>query len=342
MRAGVFDLRAMQKRYKFMLAAAALLLGGKLAVWWWNPDELVTFHGKDVPIAQAFDSFSKQTGRKILHPSSLNQKVTLNLEKVPLEDALELTLDQTNLSMMRLFLLTSDSKRKSDLLSRLSQQTEPPVMVQLARAARWSGPEDRDPGLITYKADSKPVDVAVAEINMATRSFFYHSGDSTGPISLDWNDVPVRAAADQLASLTDTDAERVYQIFDRNRETSNNGGGGNRRPRGPDFSFEDLDRWYEKTEAQIATLPPAEKAVAEAQFRKQQERMEEFAALTPEQRMERMMQRFTSGNQEERLIRRLKNSTPESRAKRYQRFESRRQARGDATPTPATPKPANP
>ena len=62
--------------------------------------------------------------------------------------------------------------------------------------------------------------------------------------------------------------------------------------------------------------------------------------MTDDQRMTRMMQRFTSGNQEERLIQRLKNSTPESRAKRYQRYEARRQASGNATPPPANPKPA--
>lgn len=328
----------MRKRYKYLLAGGTLLLCGKLVVGWWNPDELVTFHGKEVPVTEALRSFSSQTRRTILFPPTLEQKVTLDLDRVPLEDALEAVSDQAELAHSRIFVLTANGGQRKSLLETLSSQTEQPPLMQMARMNRWQTGLDRKPGLISYQAEGKPADTAVAEINFATDSYFYVLGAATEPLTIHWKDLPVREAATQLASLTGTDEERIYQFFPRRRNAEGRGEGRRARAEPADF----IQEWTERVTRQIEKLPPAEKAAAEAQWAVQQERMKEFAAMTDEQRMERMMQRFTSGNQEERLIRRLKNSTPESRAKRYQRYESRRAARGDATPTPATPKPATP
>ena len=324
----------MRKRYQTLLAAGVLFLAVKLAYAWWNPDELVTLHGKDIPVTDALKSFSKQTRRTILYPATLDQKVTLNLDRVPLEDALDVVAEQAELWQTRVFLLTSDSTRMKDLLARLSRQTEPPVLMRLARTGRWenTGAGNRQPGLVTYKADTKSIDTAIAELNLATHSYFYFSGDFSGPVTLDWKNVPVREAAEQLASMTKSRATRLYQVFGRNRPQAAD----NRPSRASPFlPSEDILKWAQKTSEEIAALPPAEKAAAEEQWKAQQERMKEFASLTEEQRLDRMMQRFTSGNQEERLIRRLKNSTPEQRAKRYQRFEARRRARSNPTPSPA-------
>ena len=335
----------MQKRYLILLAAGVLFLATKLVYAWWNPQELVTLHGKDIPVADALKSFSKQTRRTILYPATLDQKVTLNLDRVPLEDALDAATEQAELWHTRVFLLTSDSTRKKDLLAKLARQTEPPVLMRLARTGRWenAGAGNRQPGFVSYKTDAKSVDAVIAELNLATNSYFYFSSDFSGPLTLDWKDVPIRNAAEQLASMTKTGATRLYQVFDRDRPQA-----GDNRPRraSPFSSPEDILKWAQKTTDEIAALPPAEKAAAGEQWKVQQERMKEFASLSEEQRLDRMMQRFTGGNQEERLIRRLKNSTPEQRAKRYQRFEARRRARDGGTlapvPVPKTSPPSNP
>jgi hypothetical protein len=327
-------MKGMRKRYQILLGAGALLMAVRLVYGWWNQDELVTLHGKEIPVTDALKSFSKQTGRTILFPATLDQKVTLHLDRVPLEDALEAVSDQAELQQTRIFLLTSGSKRRTELLEQLAKQTEPPVLMRLGRGSRWMSGGDRPPGLVTYKADGKPVDAVVADLNIAGGgSYFYFSGEYAGPLTLDWKDLPVRSAAEELASRTRTDATRLYQVFGRNREQRNTSGSG---------SPEGMAKWAEQRNAEIAALPPAEKAAAEEQWKQQQERMKEFAAMPEEQRIDRAMQRFVGGNQEERLIERLKKSTPESRAKRYQRMEARRKSRGSGTPAPANPKPAPP
>jgi hypothetical protein len=323
----------MKRRYKILLAIGAALLAWKLITVWWNPDELVTLHGKDLPVADVLKSFSSQTHRIILHPPDLDQKVTVELTRVPLEDALEIVSEEADLRHSRIFVLASDAGRRKAILDTLAGQTDLPVLMQLARGSRWMTGEERKPGVVTYRANAKPPEAAVAEINMATDSYFYLAGGSSNPITVDWKDLPVRQAAAQLASLTRTDDERLYQFFQRRRDPPDH-----RRTRSRSSDF--IQQWRDQIDEEIEKLPPEQKAVVAAQWQKQQERMKEFASMTDEQRLERMMQRFTSGNQEERLIRRLKNSTPESRAKRYQRYEARRKANDSATPPPANPKPA--
>lgn len=322
----------MHKGYKVLFAAGVLFLVCKITYAWWNPNELVTLHGKNIPVTDALKSFSSQTHRKIFYPATLDQKVSVDFEKVPLEEALEAVAGQAELSNIRVFLLTSDSTRKNDLLGKLSEQTEQPVLMRLARTARWGDFGNRPDGTISYTNSTQNVDALIADLNLKNTSYFYYSGEFSGPLSVSWSDVPIRTAADKLASMTKTDTTRLYQVFARNRQ------GNNRR----DWSPDDMAKMAQKTSDEIATLPPAEKAAAEEQWKAQQERMKEFASMTDDQRMTRVMQRFTSGNMEERLIRNLKNSTPEQRAKRYQRFEARRQASGNGTPPPATPKPTSP
>jgi len=327
-------MKAMRKRYQILLGLGVLLLAVRVAVGFWNREELVTLHGKEIPVTDALKSFSDQTGRTILFPASLDQKVTLNLEKVPLEDALEIVSDLAEVQQARIFLLASDSARKKDLMAKLAQQTEPPLLMRLGRGARWTRAGDRPQDLVTYKADTKPVEAVIAELNVSgDGSYFYFSGEFSDPLTIDWKDLPVRTAAEELASRTRTDATRLYQVFARNPEQRNASRFG---------SPDQMAKWAEERNAEIAALPPAEKAAAEEQWKQQQERMKEFAAMPEEQRIERAMQRFVGGNQEQRLIERLKKSTPESRAKRYQRMEARRKSRGSATPPPAKPKPAPP
>lgn len=79
------------------------------------------------------------------------------------------------------------------------------------------------------------------------------------------------------------------------------------------------------------TLPPEERQKVEAAQQQRDQMVQEMQTLSPEQRRERFAQLgggFGGGGRDQRMLSRIKNTTPEQRFERYQRFEQRRQQQG--------------
>ena len=83
---------------------------------------------------------------------------------------------------------------------------------------------------------------------------------------------------------------------------------------------------------QTALLAPEQQAAMEKARAEMQQRMAEFASMTPAQRAQRMADMMDGGGSaqrqqraQQRALQRIMNSTPEQQVKRNQRFEQRLQ-----------------
>src|SRR5579872_5996251 len=73
------------------LAATGLWLG-RLA--WRIHHNMVTLHARNMPLAEVVRSLERQTWEKVRFDKSMNARITLNVEEVPLEQVLDLVADR--------------------------------------------------------------------------------------------------------------------------------------------------------------------------------------------------------------------------------------------------------
>lgn len=318
------------KRNHWLILATVILLGGNL-VWHLSKNwGLITIHAENRPLSEIIRSIEKQGGVTLRTDIDGSTAVRMHVDKVKLSEALE-TLSVLTESRWRLaYLLAPDKGAIINALGTLSggQRVEGWRMLYLP--VPGIGGEHAvlpDPRADAWEVKAPPEATLQAYLQQAAQKV-----SASFLVPENWNPAipsppksgPIAKALPKLASAANGKYEEVFLLqrggrFGRGEDGERDGGdgprfasfdGGGGGGRGPD-----REAMEERIQAEIAKLPPAERAEA-------QQMHNEFKALRDlprEEREAKMRDFFTSDAAAERMEKGI--SARDARRSPQQRLE---------------------
>ena len=190
-----------------------------LVCWTRRPSDRVTIKCRQAPLEQVLRSLSRQTGEKIFAQPGATNLITLNVKRVPLDEALAIVSGQANCRCTAIYGLHSSSESRLKLEAILHSGT--------AHPAAWTNLNFQPaPGAglafaRNLEALGQPVNLrlenkSVLQAAMAVSRFgdikVVPEDGTTGTINLDLAQVPVQAAVAELARQAQKKVARYYVL----------------------------------------------------------------------------------------------------------------------------------
>jgi hypothetical protein len=329
----------------FLLIIVAIVMGG-YALWrWLDGRGTVTVNFVDAPLGRVAASVGRQTGLDIVTNADLEQKITLQLRRAPVFDALETLATRIDGSLRLAYLMAPDKAALASGIALLTvsedasgwRVTSPgwgggwsvgETVPDLRRVAFRPSPQE-NPALSAWLEQlsqksgatflrpegwdpSLPKPPPAARVGHAAKKTAKAAGGIAGEIV--W--IPVR-----------TEGPRGPRATAPSETPASRGQGAGRRGFGG--NQQNNPEWVaERIEAQIALLPPEEREQVRTEFVKMREFWAEVRALPEDQRRAKMEDFFSNpevqARMEERTMRRDMRRSPEQRAERYKRYVQRK------------------
>jgi hypothetical protein len=309
---------------------------------------LVTLNVRNADVRDVVRKCEWQTWETIIVNHNVKGKVTLNVRKMPLEEALGIIADQTSSRASVVYPLFSkgdafvklrkiargDLNRDSAGWTNFSGRgfgggergfRGPAMMANMA-----DGPRAQDTP-VTLNVSGKDLAFATLALSRFAQSQVIPEDGANGTINLSLSQVPFRDAVEKVAAQAKLKADVFYTLQDR-PDFARDDGDRRRGPRDDNDGEDRREQWaamrQREFEARLATMTPEEQAKAQ----EEQKKMEELRNLPPEQRREQFEQMANNSQVQQRMENRANNAfkyaTPEQRvdrARRMAEMKARRQ-----------------
>jgi hypothetical protein len=300
--------------------------------------DLVTLDVRNEDLAQVVKKIEWQTWETIVVQKDIQAKITLNVRKMPLEEVLNLLGEQSAARWTSLYPIYSTSQKK-DALERYIRLGLPMDQagwsalnsVRFQRGAMFAanalGAEKR----LNLALESKPVKIVAQAISRSSRATVVAEDGTDSLVSLDLKDATIAEAVQSLAGKTKRKWDHLYAIQKESHKQgpSSELASEEERPNKPEGARPGGDMG--KRVAQLQDLTPDERAAKLKEMGMADEmikRAQAMAAMTPEQRQQAFANRAASPDfqdrRQQRLLNNIKNTTPEQRVDRFQKFSNRR------------------
>ena len=300
--------------------------------------KLVTLNVRNVDVRDVIRKVEWQTWEKIFIDKNVSGKITLNIHKVPLDQALDLISEQASCRWTTVYPLYSSSKSLTAFKQAAQGEINPAENGWTNYFAR--GFAGRLGGFgNNLRDESAPIslDLKNKEFDVAVMALARHvSGriiPEDGAYSSVWLSLDRASAPDAVAKL----AKQIhrnwssYYVLQSRRSgprgegaLANDGSANPANEPSPDAQAAAQLRY----ESLLETLTPEERAKAD----EARQRREAFQQMTPEQRQQAMDQRAADPQfqqrAQDRMLASLLNSTPEERVQRTQMRLQRAAQRG--------------
>lgn len=340
-----------------LAVAAILLAAGAQALSGWGK---ITIHADARPLSEVTASIARQSGRPIYTTLPPETKVTLHADRARLEDVLETLAVRVDGNWDAGFAI-APSKAAADAL-----------FAQWARREREGIQQFRSWGFPLVSMNESVFDPFRQQLSLTPagplHDILRKAAQETEAVFLapeNWNPsasgAPVSgkisAAVARLAKSAGGTAREAVLLSggwgggrgaDRSSDRPPGGDGGQPRPwegggqrgGGPGWGLFDnpdaLEGMVKRAEQRIAHLPKDEQPAARAELETARAAFAEIAALPPEQRVAKMMERAQDPafqqRMEERMTARDFRATPQQRLERYSRYIERKAERSGQQP----------
>jgi hypothetical protein len=341
----------MRRSYVALFIGVALLCGGIAIYDWWVHRGLITLDAVDKEVAPVLKEISRQSGFPVLTSTNTTGKVTVHFRRVPLTEALDVLGDQVEGRWQQCFLIARNSGEIANLGIKLAESGPPVLITQFT--GRFMGGAPAEP----QKAAPAPTQFSVLARDLHTAGLMLALQsrtpvlveDALNPmvnLKVPWDDT--YSVAQKLACAGGGKAQLVYlfQTMRGWRFGGGRGGGGGgtgenespgerfarRSPDGGDSFTNREDRMARLYEEQLPLLPPEEQEAIRKARERWENRRQELATLSPEERRAKMAEWTNDPNREarndQRAMNQIKNLTPEQRASRNRRYAERARQRG--------------
>lgn len=340
-------------RQRLLVVAVLVLLLGNIGYRIWAGWGLITVRATDAPLSTVMRTIERQGSVSIRTNLESDKKVTMHVEKVPLAYAMEV--------------LASVSDARWELGYFLAP-TKPPIDTALASLANGDKLEDwkrfhvplppgeeagsNDPRLDRWEVKPAPEATLQSYLDQASKNVsarFQTPADWNPPVASAPKSGGIRDVMPRLAKAAGGQVEQVFLLTGRRRDAepvANADGppdpvrralgipGGPVGAEGDDAEREKrLRDMGERMQAQIAKLPEAERAKAQAEFDERKRFFESMKDLTPEQRRAKMEERMQDPAQQEKffagMAKRDAMKTPEQRADRFRSYLQQKRQKQD-------------
>lgn len=336
-----------------ILIGAAVLMAMVMAFFWFRGDGRITLNFDDAPVGKVIQSIEHQAGIRIVSNVDPAKPISIHLKRAPLFEALDTVAVRADGDARLAYVGAPDDARIKDVLSAFAAGTNPGGWV--AFAPGWGG-GGGGMGL----AEGGNVDPRKLEWNLSEatdrslQAFLNQASQKTGTlfaVPKDWNPVlgslPAKGETGKMAQAIFSAAKgRVQEVVlftahPQRPEDDQAPTAGRPRFNGnfqatvftPERRGRDNmnPQWIaERTEAQIAQLPPDERAQAKADFDRMRAFWESIRDLPPEERRAKMEEMMNDPAVQDRIELRESardaRNTPQQRENRYRRYLERKQA----------------
>ncbi|MFZ4694325.1 MAG: hypothetical protein ACOYMV_04280 [Verrucomicrobiia bacterium] len=357
----------MKKSHLILLSLVGLFFVGSWIHHWWTGRGLITLDVKDAPITKVLREMQRQSGFPVLARTNLNEKVTVQFQRVTIEKALDVVSDQTEGRWQKVLLVARDKPALRKVESQVAEKGPPFVITGMDFISDSLDPEKLRKGTVKPLAGSHPLQEAALAIAVRSATPVVVQEGLNPFVKASATSYPgIAPAIGDLAHAASARWEVAYHFRAGGRGFGGGGGrgegsghdhrGGGEGGGGGDgrgfriFGGGDEGNTNNPFATQTALLTPEQQAAMEKGRAEMRQRMAEFAAMTPAQRAQRMADMMDGGGSparqqrsQQRALQRIMNSTPEQQVKMNQRFEQRlqriqKQMQQNTAPT-STPKP---
>lgn len=342
-----------------LLLIAVVALVGWMVVSWFLGDGRVTLNYEDAPVGKVVQSIERQAGVKIVSNVDPTRRVTIRLKRAPFMEAIDTLATRVDADTRLAYIGAPDRSQIKEALAAFAAGTNPGTWQ--AFAAGWGGGGGGGGGMGVVDGDSIDPRKLQWQLSEATdrnlQAFLNQGAQKTGAlfaVPKDWNPVlgglpsggEARKMAKAVFSAAKGQMEEVFLMTVRPERPERVAGGeeGDGRPR---FNFQQAQtifspdrrqrgaegsmnpQWAaERTQAQIALLPPDQRAQAQTDYEQMRAFWESLRNLTPEERRAKMEQAMNDpavqDRMEERGAQRDARTSPERREQRYRQYIQRK------------------
>ena len=337
----------MKKSYLVLLSLIGLIFVGSWIHHWWTGPGLITLNVKDAPVTKVLHEMQRQSGFSVLARTNLNEKVTVQFQRVTIEKALDAVSDQTEGRWQKVLLVARDKPALRKVESQVAEKGPPFIITGMDSISDSLDPEKLRKGPVKPLAGSHPLQEAALAVAVRSATPVVVQEGLNPFVKASATSYPgIAPAVGDLAHAASARWEVAYHFRAGGRGFGGGGGGGegpgrDRRGGGEGggegrgfrmFGGGDEGNTNNPFVVQTALLAPEQQAAMEKARAEMQQRMAEFASMTPAQRAQRMADMMDGGGSaqrqqraQQRALQRIMNSTPEQQVKMNQRFEQRLQ-----------------
>lgn len=332
-------------KFQISIVAAAVIACYAGYVAWRAHTKLVTLHVHNVPFEKVMAQVRWQTWERFEWHKDVKGKVTLDLDRMPLEQVLPLIGEQVSARVATVYplyrsktaLASLDSVIQGKIQAGESRFTNWQAQASGGRGAGrngWGGPGQVGPAEqtgVSLVFANKTVEIAALSLSRAGHAEVVPEDGITARVNLKLESKPLEAAVSAVAKAAQVSWTKLYAFEPMGRGFGGPGGrqfagagtGGDREGMTPELREVNELRMKEVME----TLPSQEQEKA----KENQEKAEVMRELPAEARQQLMAERMNSPDIQQRMEQRstagVKNSTPDQRRERFQRIYQMRQAR---------------
>jgi hypothetical protein len=312
---------------------ALLVLVVAVRLFW--PDGLITLDFKDAPLAKVIASIERQGHVRIATNVPPETLVTIQMKRVPLMEALETLSVRVEGDLRAVFVGAPTKVQATAALDELKTGKRSDQWAVAWAPSMGMGAFLADPRLLSVKPERGEKN----DLQSALQQVAVKSGVMTA-VPRDWNPeakMPTKTASAaamvrQLIKSSGGQLQESFLIVARGGQRAGGGerGGARGGDGGPRFNREGINpEWLaQRTEAQIAQLPPAEQPAAKAEFDAMRKVWAEVQALPEDQRRAKMAEIFSRPEVQDRMAERAAaqdaRRTPEQREQRMKGYVERK------------------
>jgi hypothetical protein len=318
-------------RSKTLAIATFLLLAFAVVHYIWANWGLVTVHAREVPLGKVIASIQRQGHAHIATDMPLDTPVTMDVDKVPVTDALETLSINTDSRWHLVFLAAPDKSaiKTAELTWFGGQKPDDWTLLSFGFGGNmFSGDESTAPpdprgDLWNPKtAAPAPVQTFFGEAVQATNASFAFPTAWNPTVSKVPASGEVGKIAPKLISLAGGKYDQVFLVSKNVRRGP--------RPDGTAAIQPDLDLLAERAQNQINRLPPDQRGDAQAAFDAEQNFRKSLAGLSDADRAQAWAQHMQDPNVQQQMANRMDaqdaRMNHDQRMQRIQNYVNRKMA----------------
>ena len=154
----------MKKSYLVLLSLIGLIFVGSWIHHWWTGRGLITLNVKDAPVTKVLREMQRQSGFSVLARTNLNEKVTVQFQRVTIEKALDAVSDQTEGRWQKVLLVARDKPALRKVESQVAEKGPPFIITGMDSISDSLDPEKLRKGPVKPLAGSHPLQEAALAV----------------------------------------------------------------------------------------------------------------------------------------------------------------------------------
>ncbi len=320
-------------RHRILILAALLLAVGNIVYYVWRGWGLITIRAEDRPLSEVVRSIEKQGHVTLKYDLDPATKVSMNVVRVPVSEALETLATVTDARWRLTYVFGPDSGAVRSTIAGLASGEKSDAWKALYYPLPPIALDDSSTVLPDPRRDTWAVKVPEEHKLQAYLDGAAKSVSASFVVPVSWNpDVnaapksgQIRSVAPKLASAAKGQVDELFLLAKNERRGDPGDGEGGGGGGGFGGGFRSMG---DRMQAEIDKLPPEKRVAAQAEMDERKAFFTALRDLPPEERRAKMESFFEKTEVQDRMEKlqadRDARRTPQQRVQRAQKYRERK------------------